>query len=424
MSVPVEHQFYRANPLKPKPYVSYGLPFHEACTHHVMRLGLSRAYIVVSKSISTTPAFESLKSALGTDKIAGVRYGITPHTPFEDVFELASDIQSTDANIIITVGGGSVTDAVKLARLCIPNGVSSLDDVDRLFERIKADEDVEAATIPVINVPTTLSASEFTCAGGATNLHAGHKKQVTMHPSMYADIVVLDPKLSVSTPSRFWLSTGIRAVDHFVEGLYGNVAELFADMQKELGNESKEDLMKDISSALRSLLANLLKTKDDWEDENARLQTFLALKECPRAGHHGVGASHGIGHQLGPLGVGHGETSCIILPLVLQYNWRHGDEELRSRLGLAVDAFWGDERVAEVLHAAGLSRRDADLGSVVGAYIDALGLPRTLRQFNITEDQFESLAENAMMDRCTLLNPVKLDKGKVVDILRGAAGSL
>nr|A0A3G9HPE6.1 RecName: Full=Dehydrogenase ALT3; AltName: Full=AAL-toxin biosynthesis cluster protein 3 [Alternaria alternata]BBG74269.1 Fe-containing alcohol dehydrogenase [Alternaria alternata] len=381
--------------------------------------GSLRTYIVSSKSISATPAFEALESALGTAKIAGIRCGITSHSPWEDVFQLAQDIQATDADLIITLGGCSITDAVKLAKLFIPNNVSTIPGAEELFARIRADESVKPATIPVINVPTTLSGSEFTCAGGATNLTTGHK-QVTMHSSLYADVVVLDPRLSISTPRQVWLATGVRAIDHFVEGLYGNVAALFTDMREELGNEANEDIEKVIAGALGSLLTSLLSTKENWNDEEARLQAFLAVKECPRAGHNGIGASHGIGHQLGPLGVGHGETSCIILPWVLRYNWQHGDETARRRLGLAIDTFWGQEKVAETLGATGLSRKDADLYDVVGAYISALGLPRTLGQFDIKEEQLEGLAESAMKDWCTKVNPVTLTKDKVLDILRNA----
>jgi hypothetical protein len=39
-----------------------------------------------------------------------------------------------------------------------------------------------------------------------------------LHESMGAGIIVLVPKLSVSTPEQFWLLTGIRAVDPCVEG--------------------------------------------------------------------------------------------------------------------------------------------------------------------------------------------------------------
>lgn len=50
----------------------------------------------------------------------------------------------------------------------------------------------------------------------------------------------------------------------------------------------------------------------DREDLNARLVSQLGVVDAMSAASRGVplGASHGIGHQLGPAGVGHGETSC------------------------------------------------------------------------------------------------------------------
>ncbi|KAI1676090.1 Iron-containing alcohol dehydrogenase [Pyrenophora tritici-repentis] len=260
-------------------------------------------------------ALEALRSALGATKIAGIRYGITSHSPWEDVFELTEAIQAADADLIITLGGCSITDAVKLARLFVPNNVSTVSGAEKLFAKIRAGEFVEPAAIPVINVPTTLSGSEFTCAGGATDSNTGHKL-VTMHKSMYADVVILDPRLSFGTPRKVWLSTGVRAIDHFIEGLYGNAAALFIDMHEELGIEVDKDIENIIVRALGNLLTSLLSIKHNWDDEKARLRAFMSVQECHRAGFNGIGASHGIGHQLGPLGVGHGETSCIILPWV------------------------------------------------------------------------------------------------------------
>ena len=43
--------------------------------------------------------------------------------------------------------------------------------------------------------------------------------------------VILDPALSVHTPAWLWLSTGIRAVDHCVEGVCSGRANAFADAQ-------------------------------------------------------------------------------------------------------------------------------------------------------------------------------------------------
>jgi alcohol dehydrogenase class IV len=82
-----------------------------------------------------------------------------------------------------------------------------------------------------------------------------------------------------------------------------------------------------------------------------------------------MGGSHGIGHQLGPLGVGHGETSCILLPAVLKYNYAHSDEKVRTLQGKILGVFWGDGTITEVLTKRGLKKETADAGDVVGAVI-------------------------------------------------------
>ncbi|KAK0669854.1 hypothetical protein QBC41DRAFT_318979 [Cercophora samala] len=96
-----------------------------------------------------------------------------------------------------------------------------------------------------------------------------------------------------------------------------------------------------------------------------------------------MGASHGIGHQLGPLGAGHGETSFVMLASVLRWNLRNakGDEERRwveERQKKVLEVFWGDVTVAEALEKKGLLKETARAGDVVEAYVATLGLPTSL----------------------------------------------
>ncbi|KAI1777490.1 Dehydroquinate synthase-like protein [Hypoxylon cercidicola] len=415
MAAPGE-SFFVAIPANPKPYISHGLTFDKACAHHAENtFRASRIYVIVSRSISKTEDFTALKTALG-DKIVGVRYGILPHTPWEDVLALTGDIKAKKPDLIITLGGGSITDGVKLARLFEANDVSDMQGVGVLFTKCKADlrnltkatPGVNPATIPVINVVTTLSAGEFTPAGGATNLET-HEKWILLHGSMMADMVVFDPALTLSTPPRFWFSTGMRAIDHCTEGAYANLPSADPGLNEELVR------------ALRQLLASLLETKKNWDDLDARLRSQLALPTAIRALFNGMGASHGIGHQLGPLGVGHGETTCIVLPCVMRYNWTHGDDEVRASLRRVASAFWGEPAVVEAL---GLQESDRDAtnpGDLVAAFVRQLGLPRRLSEFGIGSDRFGLLAENALRDPSTIVNPVKLDKEKVIEILKTAA---
>lgn len=103
-----------AFPPKEKPYISIGLPFPEACAHHVSNtFNASKVYIIVSNSISKTDNFTKLKEALG-DKVVGVRKGIKPHTPWDDVLEIVNEARTAKTDLIITLGAGSLTDGAKL----------------------------------------------------------------------------------------------------------------------------------------------------------------------------------------------------------------------------------------------------------------------------------------------------------------------
>ena len=103
-----------AFPPNPKPYISTGLPFQKACAHHIsVTFNASRIYVIVSSSISKTSNFTSLRTALG-NKIIGIRYGIMPHTPWNNVLEIVKDIDEKGADLIITLGAGSLTDGAKI----------------------------------------------------------------------------------------------------------------------------------------------------------------------------------------------------------------------------------------------------------------------------------------------------------------------
>jgi len=112
MSAPGE-TYRLAFPSKSKPYISTGSPFPTACAYHVNTYHAYKVYVIVSNSISKTANFTKLQEALGS-KIVGVRKGIKPHSPWDDVLEIIRDIRSKGADIIVTLGAGSLTDGAKV----------------------------------------------------------------------------------------------------------------------------------------------------------------------------------------------------------------------------------------------------------------------------------------------------------------------
>ncbi|KAL9108676.1 MAG: hypothetical protein Q9227_006622 [Pyrenula ochraceoflavens] len=318
------------------PKISYGIPFPEACKKHIdSTLNASRVYIIASNSLATkTDNLDRLKAALGS-KVVGVRVGIKPHTPWTDVLEIVNEARTLDIDCLITLGAGSLTDGAKIVRFALTNGATSIDELATLLDGGKE------PTIPLICIPTSLSGGEYQSLAGGTDTK-GQKKP--FYPKRDPDIVIQDPQLTTTTPEWVWLSTGIRAVDHCIETMCSLQSNDKGDTAAEKG--------------LRALVPGLLKCKENPTDLEARHACQMGVILAMTAVSTGVpmGGSHAIGHQLGPMGVGHGETSCILLPSVCKYN-----------------AKVNEDRQRKILQTLGIKK--GDLGDALDEIIRQLGMP-------------------------------------------------
>ena len=259
-------------------------------------------------------------------------------------------------------------------------------------------------TIPIISIPTSLSGGEYSDFAGGTHDRT-HRKHSFSTPNRGPALVILDAALSTSTPASIWLSTGIRAVDHCVEALCSLQGKPAADETAAKG--------------LALLVPGLLRSKHDGNDVEARHRCQMGAIEAMKAVGFGVpmGASHGIGHQLGPLGVGHGETSCILLPAVCKYNATHNANVERQRGVL--EMLRKMPEVQEFLPTRGEVESEADLGDVLDLIVRQLGMPRSLAEVGVGPEQLDGLADNSLHDRWCATNPVPLmAKKQVLEILR------
>ena len=114
-------------------------------------------------------------------------------------------------------------------------------------------------------------------------------------------------------------------------------------------------------------------------------------------------------------GVGHGETSCILLPAVCKHNAKRGANV--EQQAAAIKVFWSIPEAESVFKARGLEQGSADLGDLLDAVFRELGMPRNLGDFGIGRDKFDLLSKNSLEDVCTKGNPAPLDEGNVREIL-------
>jgi maleylacetate reductase len=371
--------------------VVFGRPAAEAVAAQLDRLGAARAFLMVSGTLNrNTDEIEKIRSRLGSRCVATFD-AMPPHTPREAVIAATEAARSAGADLIVTVGGGSITDGAKAVQLCLANDVRTVDGIEAIRARKGAAPPMNAPTVRQISVPTTIAGGEFSAIAGVTN--AGTKvKEMLRHDLAMPRAVILDPAITVHTPEWLWLSTGIRAVDHCVEGLCAREAHPYADAQALKG--------------LAMLAQGLPRVKASPGDLDARLDCQLGtwLSMGPLSAGVPMGASHGIGYVLGAaFEVPHGYTSCVMLPSVMRWN--------------KVD---NAERQALVSAAMGHPGKDA--GDVLDAFIRGLGLPRSLRDVGIGQEHFDRIAQQAMATPWIPRNPRKIDTpDQVREILELAA---
>jgi len=139
--------------------------------------------------------------------------------------------RAAKADLIVTVGGGSITDGAKAVQLCLANDISDVDGIERIRARGGVPPAMKSAgRCGQISVPTTIAGGEFSAIAGVTN-EATKGKEMLAHRLTIPRAVILDPALSVHTPEWLFCRPAIRAVDHCVEGICSGDAHPYGDAQ-------------------------------------------------------------------------------------------------------------------------------------------------------------------------------------------------
>ncbi len=332
--------------------------------------GKKRIVFVTNTSLTKKGGLaDQVKIALG-DSLAGELQGLKAHSPRADVMSLMKLLKKTKADMVVTLGGGSVCDATKVACIALENNVQSAGDIANLANAAE----LNPPKVRHIAIPTTLSAGEYTGFAGITD-ESIPRKELYYHASMVPNIVILDSAMTVDTPDRLFFGTGIRAVDHCVETWCSVDANPIVE-----------------ATALRGLqlLVNGLRVcKADHKNLGSRLDCLVGAWLSIQGVANGVslGASHGIGHILGgTAGMPHGETSCVMLPHVLRYNAASNSAQQNV--------------LAEIM-----GNNKTELADHIQQLVAELELPGRLRDADVPKELLRTLAEESLLDIWIATNP-------------------
>ncbi|WP_078428255.1 iron-containing alcohol dehydrogenase [Alkalihalobacterium alkalinitrilicum] len=324
------------------------------------------------------------------------------HVPVKTLFNRLKEIRTFSPDLIVSLGGGSSIDTAKILSLMLSTDISLVDDLlsnalngsqAHSFEKIEI-------LIPHFSIPTTLSAAEFTSIAGLS--HQG-MKYVLSHKSLTPQQVFLDPSFSLETPINFWVSTGIRAIDHAVETIYSP-----------LDNPINQALALE---ALKYLFVYLPLSLENPGNLDYRMKCQLgAWMSLFSNVNIKMGLSHMIGHQLGSFyNIPHGITSAIMLPNVMEFLQPITLNEQAKIYNALFEV--------DVTKDIGISNEEKAIKAAtsVRELVKKLNIPNQLRDFNVTKESLSNVVNNIVLEvnsekNHSLLQISNLEEGLVATL--------
>ncbi|AQT82358.1 maleylacetate reductase [Mycolicibacterium litorale] len=363
--------------------------------------GGRRPLAIMSGSLAGTEVEQSLRDQFG-DALVGVHSDTPQHVPRAAVLRAAAKAREGGADSVISIGGGTPIDCAKAVAMCLAAGITEPAGFEHYRVRFTYPDvyevpDIPGPLVPHLAVPTTLSGGEHTGLTGVTD-ELTHEKCAYSAPGLTPVAVVLDPDVAARTPGWLWAASGIRALDHAIEGILSARSMPIADA---LGGE-----------ALRLLSANLVHSTENPHDAHARTNCLLgSWLSIFAATNVGMGLSHGIGHQLAAeFDMTHGVTSAIMLPHVMAFS----EALTRPQLRRIAEAMGRDTRDLDDAEAA----RQAI--AAVRDLVARLGVTDTISAAGGHREALPALAERIMGDSAVAASRRPVTRDDVQRLLEAA----
>lgn len=290
------------------------------------RLGVGRVMLIAGQA----------ETALAQRITAGlpvvVRHTeVAMHVPVEVAERARTAAEQHGVDALVCVGGGSTTGLAKAVAL--------------------------TSGLPIVAVPTTYAGSEATSVWGLTE---GARKTTGVDARVLPAAVVYDATLTTSLPVPTSVASGLNALAHCVDSMWGPhsdpIARAFA------------------AEGITALRAGLLQVVADPVGLAGREQAlYAAYLSAVAFASAGSGLHHKICHVLGgKYDLPHAQTHAVMLPYVLAYNGPAAPEAERR-----ITAAFGSLNALD-----GLQQFRAELDA-----------PRALGDYGFSRDDIDEAAE-------------------------------
>ena len=303
--------------------------------------------------------------------------GVAENPTTEHVSRGVEAARQAKIDFLVGLGGGSSMDCAKGINFILTNGGQMSD----YWGRNKATKQM----LPMIAIPTTAGTGSEAQSFALITDPLTRQKMACGDLKAACRVALLDPELTATLPRAVAAATGIDAVAHAVETA-GTLAR--NDVSLQMTREAWKRLDAAFEPAMR-----------DANDAGARADMLLGAHLGGAAIEQSMlGAAHACANPLTARhNIVHGVAVGIMLPHVVRFNARSGDNPYSA---IADDAEVLAKRIEAMLRAA--------------------GLPTSLSQCGVPEDQLSALADEAAKQWTAQFNPCEVTATELHAIYRSA----
>lgn len=354
--------------------------------------GFKKALIVTDADLVKFQVVKKVTDILDTNKMAYEIFDKVKANPSVEVVQAGVEaFRKAGADYMIAIGSGSPQDTAKGIGIIINNpefaDVVSLEGVAPTKNK----------SVPVIAVATTAGTAAETTINYVITDEKKRRKFVCVDPHDIPVVAIVDPDMMSSMPKGLTAATGMDALTHAIEGYTTQAAWELADTLN--------------LKAIELIAKNLRKAVENDPDgrEGMALGQYVTGMAFSNVG---LGVVHGMAHPLSAFyDTPHGVANAVLLPYVMAFNAPYTGEKFREiarAMGIRnVDAMSQEEYRQAAIDAVRQLSKD-------------VGIPQTLREIGVKEEDLEALSEAAMADVCTGGNPRPCSKELVWKVYKTA----
>ena len=370
--------------------VRFGEGVAETLPAVVAELGASKVFLMVDKDIEKfNPAAAKLIDQMKA--ASGITVTVFEKPAGEPTIQMVDDsiaaLKAAGSDVVVALGGGSVIDTAKAARLCA--------QLNCTFREFQSKPPVyPAPTLPLVALPTSAGTGSEVSGGSVISDPEAGRKAGIANGNLRAQVALVDPVLTYSMPPSMTANTGIDALAQAIAGIIAKCSTPIGDA---IGYE-----------AVRMMTPALVAAFKDGNDKVARAGMAsgsmmagltMNISDCT--------AEHSLGQAIGGLKhVPHGLTIGLVLVETLTREAKIVPQKM--------------ERVADAMGVPQDGTKDGSrCVNAVRKILAQLQFP-VLSSLGFVEGDIDELAEIALKDFFITQAPKPWSKQEVVDAFMSA----